>query len=164
MFKLSEAAEAVGVELRTLSGWLDRRIIDIPGAGSGTNRRFGRDDVIRVGLISDLVRLGVSVSEAAKAASAFCDDANGDRDASELFPSGKTFLFIDADGARVVNVDASREQFESAMQAVYSETHGAIVVNVGLLVERVDRALASGTSKAHPPAGAVFRHGKQLHI
>lgn len=162
MFKLSEVANATGVDPRTLTNWLDRRIVEVPAYGSGSQRRFSRDDVVRVALIAELTRLGVSVSEAAHAAATYSDDAGSDRDASELFPSGRTLLIIDADGARVINVDVPREQFESAMAAVYSETRAALVVSVNTVVAQVDAALEAGHAE-YRPAAAIFRNGRELH-
>lgn len=162
MFKLSEVASAAGVEVRTLTGWLDRRIVDVPAFGSGNNRRFSRDDAIRVALIADLTKVGVSISEAAKAAASFCDEAGGDRDAGELYPAGRTVLIVDADSARCVNVEATREQFDSAMAEVYASERTAVVVVVNAIAKRVDAALA-GLGKPLPPAAMVYRHGKQMH-
>ena len=162
MFRLSEVAAAVGIELRTLPGWIDRRLIDIPASGSGHHRRFDRDDVNRIAIISALVRLGVSVSDAAKAASAYSDDCDGIRDVGDLYTEGQTFLILDEDGARCINVSATREEFESAMASVYSETHGAVVINVGAVIAAAERALKG--QPARPPAAAIFRHGRQMHL
>lgn len=163
MFRLSEAAAASSVEARTLSGWLDRRVVDMPASGSGNNRRFTRDDVIRVALIGDLTKIGLSVADAARTAAAFCDDAGANRDSGELFPNGRTVLFVDQDGARCVNIDSTREQFEAAMDTVYSADRTVIVVVVNSVVARVDAAL-SGNGKPMPPAAQVFRHGRALHV
>lgn len=160
MFKLADVARATNVPARMLSDWLARKLVDIPGGGTGNHRVFGQDDVYKIALIVELTRLGVSVSEAAKAASAFSDDANGDRDASTLFPSGKTILLVDADGARCINI-LDRGAFEAAMETVYGDTYGVIGVNLSTLVANVDRALA-GSRKPMPPAGAIFRNGRQL--
>ena len=162
MYKLSDVAQATSVPARTLTDWLSRKLVDVPTHGSGTHRRFDKDDVVRIGIIAELVRLGVSVSAAAKAASAFSDESHGGRDIGELFPSGKTVLIADGDSARCINV-ADREQFESAMLSVYEDVRSVIAVVVNTVVARVDRALASGSS----PRGAVamlYRHGKQMHV
>jgi DNA-binding transcriptional MerR regulator len=164
MYKLSQVASVAGIGAPTLGAWLDRKLINIPASGTGNHRSFSRDDIVRVALVAELTRLGIAVGEAAKAAATFCDDAHGDRDASELFKSGKTFLFVDADGARVVNIDASSEQFEAAMASVYAEARTAIVLNVNEVARRVDAALASGSSTAKAPAGAIFRHGRQMYV
>lgn len=163
MYKLSEVARATDISARTLTDWLSRKLVDVPAHGSGTHRRFSKDDTTRIALIADLTKVGVSVSDAAKAAASFCDEAGADRDASELFPSGKTVLLIDADGARCINVDASREQFESAMKTVYAPERTVVMVVINHVVARVDAAL-DGNGKPMAPAAAIFRHGRQMAI
>jgi DNA-binding transcriptional MerR regulator len=163
MFRLCDAARVAGIEARQLSNWLDRRLIDIPALGSGSYRNFSRDDVVRVALTAELTRLGVQVSEAAKAAATFCDDAGAYRDASELFADGKTILLVDSDGARCINVP-NRETFDAAMLSVYEAERSAVaVVVVDAIVRQVEAALASGTPRHHP-AGAVYKHGREVHV
>ena len=163
MFKLAQAARATGIGAPTLGAWLDRKLIDIPASGTGNHRTFTRDDVVRVALVVELTRLGVAVGEAAKGVACFCDDAGADRDAAELFPSGRTLLLVDADGARCINVDG-REQFDAAMLSVYADVRTAIVLNVNEVTRRVDAALATGHATPRPPVAALYRHGRQLHV
>jgi DNA-binding transcriptional MerR regulator len=164
MHKLATVSRAVGVPAPTLASWIDRGLVDLGlPPGTGRPRTFTRDDIIRVALVAELVRLGVSVSEAAKAAATFSDDAGADRDAAELFPNGRTVLIVDADGARVINVEVPRETFDAAMNATYGETRAVIAVVVNTVVARVDAGLASGS----PPRGGVamlFRNGRQMHV
>jgi DNA-binding transcriptional MerR regulator len=162
MYKLGQVADAVGVNVRVLGDWLDRGIVAAPKTGTGTHRRFSKDDAVRVGIIADMTRLGLPIADAAKAASAFADQSHGGGDIGELFSSGKTVLLVDADGARVINVD-DREQFDAAMLAVYEDVRTVTVVNVSGVVARVDRALASGTTQRGSGA-MIYRHGRQLHV
>ena len=162
MFKLSQAAAAAGIPAPTLSSWIDRGFIPMPKNGTGNHHEFSLRDVDRIGIVAELARLGLPISEAAKAASAFSDERSAKRPKGQLHRDGKTLLIIDADGTSVVRA-FDRGGFEDAMSKLYADTRSVIVLNATEALRRVDAALA-GSHKPLPPAGAIFRHGKQLMI
>ncbi|QAY95106.1 hypothetical protein CWB41_04660 [Methylovirgula ligni] len=162
-YKLAQTADAVGMNARTLSDWLDRGIIPAPRSGKGNHRAFGIRDVDRIAIVHELTRIGLPVAEAAKAASVFSDERSKYRPRAQLHQEGKTFLVIDSDCARVVNAH-TREEFESLMAGMFSRDHGVVALNVNTVVAQVDAALASGGSAPKLPAGALYRNGKKLHV
>ncbi len=163
MYKLTQVAEAVGVNSRTLGDWLDRKIIDLPATGKGNHRNFGIRDVDRIAVVAELVRIGLPVAEAARAASVFSDTRSYKRPRAQLHEEGKTFLVIDGDCARIINAHA-REEFEALMAGMFSSDHGVVALNISETLKRVDSALASGASTPKPPAGAIYRYGREMHV
>lgn len=163
MYKLGQVAEAAGINARTLSDWLDRKIIAVPASGSGSHRTFDLHDVDRVAVVAELVRLGLPVAEAAKAASVFSDERSTGRPRGQLHGGdAKTLLVITQDGARVHRA-YDKATFERAMEVLFAEDRSVIVLNVGEVTRRVDDALeGNGTPK--PPAGVVFRNGREMHV
>lgn len=133
----------------------------MPKNGTGNHHEFSLRDIDRVGVVSELVRIGLPVSEAAKAASVFSDERSARRPKGQLHRDGKTLLIVDADGTSVVRAD-DREVFEDAMSKLFADTRSVIVLNATEALRSVDRALA-GSSKPMPPAAALYRNGKQLH-
>jgi DNA-binding transcriptional MerR regulator len=162
-YKLAQIADAVGMNARTLSDWLDRGIIPAPRSGKGNHRDFGVRDVDRIAIVHELTRIGLPVADAAKAASVFSDERSKYRPRAQLHQEGKTFLVIDGDCSRVVNAH-ERAEFESLMAGLFASDYGVIALNVSETLKRVDRALESGASAPKPPAGAIYRNGRQLHV
>lgn len=167
LYTVTAAARACGLPNSTLCQWLDRKIIkpgldDVDEGTSGVPRQFTKRRVLQMALTSELVRIGLKAGDAAQAAAVFSDESQDGRAAGEVFAEGKTALIVDENGARCISV-ADRDAFESAMSTVYADTRTVIAVNVSEVIARVDRALA-GSHKALPPAGAVYRHGRQMHI
>jgi DNA-binding transcriptional MerR regulator len=162
MYKLADVSRAVGLGAPTLLAWLDRKIVDIPANGTGNHRQFSKRDVERIGIVVELTRAGLPVSDSAKAAAVFADQAQDGRAAGTLFPTGKTVLVIKEGGARCVNAD-ERDAFESAMAAVYADVPAVTIMNCDLVLANVDRALAAGTHTTKPPATAIYRHGRQMY-
>lgn len=140
MIKLSHAAEAANIPSRTLSDWLARKLVDIPASGTGSHRIFDRSDVVRIAIVAELVRLGVSVSESAKAASAFADRGDNGRVAGELFSEGRTVLVHDEHGTSVL-CDRG-EGFGVALHFAFGVAN--TLVDCNAVVARVDDALSSG--------------------
>jgi DNA-binding transcriptional MerR regulator len=159
-YKLTQIADAVGMNARTLSDWLDRGIVPAPKTGKGNHRSFGVRDVDRVAIVHELTRIGLPTGEAAKAASVFSDDRSYKRPRAQLHKEGKTFLVVDRDCARVVNAH-TREEFEALMAGLWGSDYGVIALNVGETLRRVDAALdGKGTPK--PPAAAIYRNGREM--
>lgn len=167
LYRASAVAKAANIPLQRLSSWLDRGVIrmsgdDIDTQSSGIPRQFSRRRLYQIALTSELTRLGIDASAAARAAAVFADESQDGRAAGELFAEGKTVLILDESGARCINI-ADRSAFEAAMQTVYADTRTVLAVNISTLVARVDVALAAKSRKPMPPAAAVFRNGRQLH-
>jgi DNA-binding transcriptional MerR regulator len=146
MYKTAEAARIVGLAAPTLASWVDRGLVelDIPSPGTGTPRTFSRKCLDRVALIAELVRLGLPVSESARAASVFADESQPK--AGELFARGKTVLLHDADGTRIVN--ALGDDFGVALHFAFGVAN--TLVDLDALVERVDAALSDSRTRKTP--------------
>jgi DNA-binding transcriptional MerR regulator len=163
MYKLGQVAAAVGMNARTLGDWIDRGIVEAPRTGTGRHRDFGIREADRIALIHELTKIGLPVADAARAVSAFSDERGKCRPKAQLYRDGaKTILLVTEEGASVVAAD-DQEAFESAMTTVYSDVRTVTLLNVGEVLSRLDAAFAAGTHTPKPPAGAIYRHGRQLH-
>lgn len=113
MYKLSQAAEAAGVAVATLGSWVDRRFIPMPKGGTGNHREFDLADVDRIAIVAELVRLGLPIARAAKAASEFSDKRSKGRARGQVFDVGRTLLLVSQEGVSVVRA-FDRDEFEDA--------------------------------------------------
>lgn len=65
----AEVCEAAGVPRATFHSWLARHYLPLPPSlGAGRERRFSIRDAVRVAIVAELNRVGVSVGVAARAA------------------------------------------------------------------------------------------------
>src|SRR5579863_32821 len=103
-YKLSQAADAAGIPVATISSWIDRQLIPLPRTGSGNHRALTLKDVDRIALVAELVRVGLPVSEAAHAVRAFSDVPSPGKPRGALFVDGdaKTLLVFDGESATIV--------------------------------------------------------------
>ncbi len=163
--KLSEAARATGISARTLSDWIARGIIPAPKSGKGNHREFGIRDVDRIAVVHDLTKIGLPATEAARAASAFCDARSYKRPHAQLHADGaKTVLLVSKDGASV-HAMRDRESFETAIGKLFADEHTLLLLNVSETLRRVDDVLLKGSTRTDRPAPyALYRNGRQLHV
>ncbi len=162
MYKLSQVAEAVGVNARTLSDWLDRKIIDLPATGRGNHRDFSIRETDKIAIIAGLTRLGLPVADAAKAARAFCDERSKGRPRAQLHTDGATTALLITQGVASVHRVYDKAEFDSVMSQLFADEFGVVVLNISAVLKRVDDALAKGASTPKPPAGAIYRYGRPL--
>ena len=109
-YTLSRAANAAEVSTDTLARWLDNSVIrlragDVDSTSSGIPRQFSVQRVLQIAATQALVRIGVSPARAAGAAASWTDQPTpGLTEPATLFADGGTWLLLDGDGARVVNL------------------------------------------------------------
>lgn len=71
-FGPAEVCAAAGVPRATFHSWVARRYFPLPpSAGAGRERRFSLTNAVRVAIVAELTRIGVSIGVAANAARLF---------------------------------------------------------------------------------------------
>ncbi|UGX97103.1 hypothetical protein G6321_00019000 [Bradyrhizobium barranii subsp. barranii] len=132
------AAKATGTPLTTLQRYLQRSHItlqpcDVPSRGCGENRGYSQRRIIQIALTTELARLGIGPSRAAKAAFEFSDKGNTGRPVGELYPLGQTLLVGLPDGKSVViNIPPDK-----SISDVLSNDSAAFICDCGYVVAKV---------------------------
>lgn len=116
-FSLGVAANAAKIPSRKLRRWLDTNIITLRGndskpTGSGTHCGLSRTRILQAAITEALLKSGVSLSTATKAAFEFSDFGNAGRAAAQTFPLGKTILALGPNGPVVSNVHFDAKLFD----------------------------------------------------
>jgi len=122
-FYIGEAAQAAGIDTNTCRSWLKRGSIvlsdeDRAAAGAGRPQLLSLRRVLQIAITAELVKLGMSVKDAADAAIPFTDlgetvtywegeePPESGRGPAELFSDASaTLLVVKPDGGRVVRAD-----------------------------------------------------------
>lgn len=132
------AAKATGTPRTTLQRYLQRSHItlqpcDVPSRGCGENRGYSQRRIIQIALTTELTRLGIGPSRAAKAAFEFSDKGSTDRPVGELYPLGQTLLVGLPDGkSKVINVPPDK-----SISDVLSKDCAAFICDCGYVVAKV---------------------------
>src|SRR5436309_5394845 len=105
-YPIRVAGDAAQISTKTIRRWMDTKIIalrsnDVPPGGSGVPCGMSRARIQQIAITGPLLRSGVSLSTAAKAAFEFSDCGNAGRGAGQLFPHGRTILTLGANGPAV---------------------------------------------------------------
>ena len=139
-YSIGVAAEAARTTPRKIRRLIDTNVTplranDVKATGSGSRVGLSRSRILQVAVTTPLVKSGVSLSNAAKAALAFTDCGSAGREPGELFEHGKTVLVIGPEGPTVRNI-----AFDASMADV---SHGVCTITVDLtrIVESVDSTL-----------------------
>jgi hypothetical protein len=141
-YSLSVAAEAARTSTRKIRREIDSNVTplranDVKANGSGTRIGLSRNRIVQIAVTTKLVKSGVSLSNAAKAALEFSDSGDMGRDAGEVYPTAKTILAISGpDGPAVRNVDFNVSVFDEM-----SNDGVAIIVDLNRLTEHIDSVL-----------------------
>jgi hypothetical protein len=136
------AAQAAQLPEKTPRRWQDNHVITLGGndvTANGTGNRCGwsRNRILQLAITQALLKSGVSLSRAAKAALEFSDYGNAGRPAGELFEHAKTVLVLSSDSATVCNIDYSANLLD------ISNDGAATVLSLNRIVERIDAVLNS---------------------
>jgi hypothetical protein len=135
-YRVSDAAKAAGVPVKTVSRDIDRGVIEIPGPDPGKGHRhlLAPPTVYRIAIGYALTRLSVTPTVAmVDFASKFFEPQRG-RKSGELFKPGKTLLLISDGVAAVRNLQIDEE--------ISTHLHEAtIVVDIGAIIQTVNARL-----------------------
>lgn len=136
------AGKATGTPLATLQRYLQRSHItlqpcDVPSRGCGENRGYSLRRILQIALTTELTRLGIGPSRAAKAAFEFSDKGGTGRPVGELYPLGQTLLVGLPDGkSKVINVPPDK-----SISDVLSNDRAAFICDCGYVVAKVTEKL-----------------------
>jgi hypothetical protein len=139
-YSIGVAAEAARTIPRKIRNLIDTNVTplranDLKAQGSGSRIGLSRNRILQIAEIVVLLKSGVSLSNAAKAALQFSDRASTGREAGELYEHGKSVLVIGPEGATVKNI-----LYDATLADV---SHGVCTITVDLnrIVESVDSTL-----------------------
>ncbi|SDE12188.1 hypothetical protein SAMN05216337_102059 [Bradyrhizobium brasilense] len=137
------AGKAADTPLATLQRYLQRNHItlqpcDVPSRGCGENRGYSLRRVLQIALTTELTRLGIGPSRAAKAAFEFTDRGNPGRGVGELFPLGRTLLVgLPRGDSKVMNIPP-----DQTISDVLSDDSAAFIIDCGNVVAKVTKNLS----------------------
>jgi hypothetical protein len=134
-YKVSAAAKAAGVPVKTVSRDIDRGVIEIPGPDPGKGHRhlLAPPTVYRIAIGYALTKLSVTPTSAMDFASKFFEPQRG-RKSGELFKTGTTILLISEGVAAVRNLQIDEELSTHLHEAT-------IVVDIGAIIQTVNARL-----------------------
>jgi hypothetical protein len=111
---------------------------DVPSKGCGENRGLSLRRIMQIAITTELSRLGIGPSRAAKAAFQFTDHGNPGRGVGELFPLGRTVLMGLANGqSKVINIPP-----DLTIADVLSTDGAAFIIDCGNVVSKVTEKLS----------------------
>jgi hypothetical protein len=106
---------------------------DVPSKGCGENRGLSIRRILQIAITTELSRLGIGPSRAAKAAFEFTDKGNAGRAVGELYPIGRTLLVgLPRAESKVVNIPP-----DLSISDVLSADSAAFLIDCGNVVEKV---------------------------
>jgi hypothetical protein len=134
-YKVSDAAKAAGVAVKTVSRDIDRGVIEIPGPDPGKGHRhlLAPPTVYRIAIGYALTKLSVTPTAAMDIAKTFLESQRG-RKAGKPFGSGKTILLVSNGVGSIMNLQAD-EDIAAYLQAA------TIVVDIGKIISTVNSRL-----------------------
>lgn len=141
-YPLRVAAQAARIPSAKPRRYIDMKVTplranDVWPAGSGSRIGLSRNRVLQIAITEMLLKSGVSLSRAAKAALVFSDHSNTGREAGQLYKQGKTILVVSNESATVRNVDFSANIFDLLNDGV------VIVADCNKIADAVDAVLNS---------------------
>jgi hypothetical protein len=137
------AGKATGTPLATLQRYLQRNHItlqpcDVPSRGCGDNRGYSLRRIYQIALTTELTRLGIGPSRAAKAAFEFTDRGNPGRDVGGLYPLGQTLVVgLPRGESKVINVPP-----DQSLSEVLPNYTAAFIINCNNVVAKVTENLS----------------------
>jgi hypothetical protein len=139
-YPLNTGSKAARTADRKIRRWIDSNVTpiranDLKAAGSGSRVGLSRNRILQIAVTQALLKNGVSLSRAAKAALEFSDYGNNGRAAGQVFPRGKTVLVLSSNSAAVCNLDFSTSIFEMSNDGV------TICIDLNRISESVDAVL-----------------------
>jgi hypothetical protein len=146
-YPLRVAAEAAQIPERTGRRWIDNHVITLGGidsrtTGSGNHCGWSRNRIEQAATMEILLKSGMSLSRAAKAALKFTDEGQTGRAPGQLFEHGKTMLVISGNGASVKNCF-----FDATLADVSNREISITSVDMNKVVDQVDSVLERTNTK-----------------
>jgi hypothetical protein len=142
IYTAGTVASATGTSLPTLQRYKQQGLVrlqpcDVPSSGSGDKCGYSHRRAIQIALITELNKIGIAPSRAAKAAFEFSDKGNSGRAVGELYPLGVTYV-VGLAGAenKVVNVPP-----DLSVSDVLANDTAAFIINVNNVVAKVTQKL-----------------------
>jgi hypothetical protein len=134
-YKVSDAAKAAGVSVKTVSRDIDRGVIEIPGPdpGKGYRHLLAPPTVCHLAIGYAVVKLSVTPTQAMEFAKTFFEPQRN-RKAGELFASGKTLMLISDGACSIVN-----QQIDEDISTLLQDA--TIVVDLGKIISNVNARL-----------------------
>jgi hypothetical protein len=134
-YRVSDAAKAAGVPVKTASRDIDRGVIEIPGPDPGKGHRhlLAPPTVYRMAIGYALTKLSVPPTAAMDFAKLFFESQRG-RKSGELFKAGKTLMLI-SDGAAVIQNLQIDEDIAPHLR------DATTVVDIGAIISTVNARL-----------------------
>jgi hypothetical protein len=133
-YKVSDAAKAAGVPVKTVSRDIDRGVIEIPGPDPGKGHRhlLAPPTVYRIAIGYALTKLSVTPTVAmVDYASKFFEPQRG-RKSGELFKTGKTLLLVSDGACSIINLQVDEDIATQLKAATIVVDLGAIISNVNV--------------------------------
>jgi hypothetical protein len=134
-YKISDAAKAAGVPVKTVSRDIDRGVIEIPGPdpGKGYRHMLAPLTVYRLAIGYALTKLSVPPTAAMDFAKLFFEPQRG-RKSGEIFKTGKTLMLISDGMCSIKNLQIDED--------ISSYLHDATtVVDLGAIISKVNARL-----------------------
>jgi hypothetical protein len=134
-YKVSDAAKAAGVAVKTVSRDIDRGVIEIPGPDPGKGHRhlLAPPTVYRIAIGYALTKLSVTPTVAMTLAKMFLEPQRG-RKSGKPFESGRTLLLVSNGVGSIMNLQAD-EDITAYLQ------DATIVVDISKIISKVNSRL-----------------------
>jgi hypothetical protein len=138
---IATAARAADISPLQVSTWIVTGILpldsgDKRSTGRGDRSGLSRERVIQVAIAKQIMLLGIPSSHAVRFASRFTGEGNAGRPRGQLFPHGRTMIFIGVDGATVKNVRIS-----DTLTDVIEGSARCIILDLNQIVAHCDAEL-----------------------
>jgi hypothetical protein len=134
-YRVSDAAKAAGVPVKTVSRDIDRGVIEIPGPDPGKGHRhlLAPPTIYRTAIGYSLTKLSVTPTVAMAFALKFLEPQRG-RKSGELFKTGRTFLLVSNGECSIINLAIDEDIFSYLQEAT-------IVVDLNKIISTVNARL-----------------------
>ena len=140
-YRTADVVRATGTPPNRLQRYLERNYItmqpcDVASEGLGHKRGFSFRRVVQVAITSELIKIGISPSRAAKAAFAFSDTGGSGRSPCRLYALGKTFLVGVGTKHLILN-----QQPDQSLNELIPQGQAAFVIDLGQIVAGIQTKL-----------------------
>jgi hypothetical protein len=142
LYTAGAVAKATDTPLPTIQRYKQQGLVrlqscDVPSSGSGEKCGYSLRRLIQVALITELSRIGIAPSRAAKAAFAFSDQGNPGRAVGELYPLGTTLLAgLPGGENKVLNIPP-----DLSISDVLATDTAAFIINVNRVIDQITKKL-----------------------
>lgn len=134
-YKISDAAKAAGVPVKTVSRDIDRKVIKIPGPapGKGNRHLLPPPAVYGIAIGYALTKVFVPPTDAMSLSKLFFEPQRG-RKSGETFKTGRTLLLVSNGVGSIINFQIDEDISTQLRDAT-------IVVDIGAIISTVNARL-----------------------